>query len=124
MLTTSVPQQVQLRVTVRGFDPDTLFDQVDRKISRLLSKLSPGTPWGDRRKAVQELGSLRNPAALPYLLDTLSNDPFWMVRYAVIEALQMIGDPRSTNGLVQAAERDGFQAIRSYAAKVVKNFNS
>jgi HEAT repeat protein len=60
---------------------------------------------------------MRDPAALPALLDLLSNDSFWMVRCAAVEALQMIGDPQAVPGLLLAAERDGFQAVRSYAAR-------
>ena len=117
MFTTSVTQQMQFTVPVIIADQEVIIDKVDRKMSELLSKISNGNPWGDRKLAAQKLGSMRDPAALPALLDLLSNDSFWMVRCAAVEALQMIGDPQAVPGLLLAAERDRFQAVRSYAAR-------
>jgi hypothetical protein len=118
MITTSVTQQMQYTVPVVIADREVMVSQVDRKVSWLLSKLSPGNPWGERKLAAQQLGSMRNPAALHALMDVLSSDPFWMVRYAAVEALQMIGDPQAVPELLRVAERDGFQTVRSYAARV------
>ena len=62
---------------------------------------------------------MRNKEALPWLLSALSTDPFWMVRYAIIQALIMIGDPGAIPALREAVKKDGYQAVRSYAAKAV-----
>jgi len=43
--------------------------------------------------AAKRLGYLRDPGALPALLQALLTDPFWMVRTSIIQALEMIGDP-------------------------------
>jgi HEAT repeat protein len=62
---------------------------------------------------------MRNPEALPGLLDALPADPFWMVRCAIIQALEKIGDPMAIPTLQEVANSDGFQVVRSYAAKAV-----
>jgi HEAT repeat protein len=66
------------------------------------------------------LGCTRNPEALHGLLDALPDDPFWMVRCAIVQALEMIGDPAAIPALQEAAERDSFQVVRSHAAKAVE----
>ena len=91
----------------------------DRKVDILVADLSPDVSWGDRKIAAEKLGSLRSPEALPGLLNALPADPFWMVRCAIIQALAMIGDPRAIPTLREVAKNDGFQAVRSYAAKVI-----
>ena len=117
MITTSVSQQMQFTVPAAIAHREAKVCHAEGEISRLLSKLSPGNPWGERKLAARKLGSMRNPAALPALLNVLSSDPFWMVRCAAVEALQMIGDPQAVPGLLLTAECDGFQAVRSYAAR-------
>ena len=95
----------------------------DRKMARWLVDLSPETPWGDRKIAAQKLGCLRNSEALPGLLEALPGDPFWMVRCAIIQALEMIGDPGAIPTLREVAERDCFQVVRSHAAKAIQRLS-
>jgi hypothetical protein len=45
--------------------------------------------------AAQCLGQMRSTEALPGLLAALLTDPFWMLRCAIIQALEMIGDPEA-----------------------------
>ncbi|MEA3438823.1 MAG: HEAT repeat domain-containing protein [Chloroflexota bacterium] len=97
--------------------------QPDRKLYKLLADLSPDTPWGDRQIAAKKIGYMRSPEALPGLLDALPDDPFWMVRCAIIQALEMIGDPGAIPTLREAAKNDGFQVVRSYAAKAVERLS-
>ena len=97
--------------------------QTGPKLGKLLADLSPETPWGERQMAAKRLGRLRNPEALPGLLDALPADPFWMVRCAIIQALEMIGDPRAIPALREAANSDGFQAVRSHAAKAIERLS-
>ena len=97
--------------------------QPDIKLYRLLADLSPDTPWGDRKSAAEKLGHMRDPEALPGLLDALPADPFWMVRCAIIQALERIGDPRAIPTLREVAKSDGFQVVRSYAAKAIERLS-
>jgi HEAT repeat protein len=103
--------------------PLALVFQPDIKLYNLLAELSPDTPWGDRKIAAQKLGSMRNPEAVPGLLDALPVDPFWMVRCAIIQALEMIGDLRAIPTLREVAKSDGFQVVRSHAAKAVERLS-
>lgn len=95
----------------------------DHKLDNLLADLSPDRTWGDRQIAAQKLGSMRNPEALPGLLDALIADPFWMVRCTIIQALEKIGDAEAVPTLREIAMNDGFQTVRSYAAKAIKSLS-
>ncbi len=95
----------------------------DDELSTLITKLSPETSWGKRQEAARKLGYKKNPAAVPALLDALPADPYWMVRNAIIQALQQIGDPRAIPTLHQVAENDGMQVVRSYAAKAIERLS-
>ena len=97
--------------------------QPDHKLDKLLADLSPDTPWGDRQIAALKLGYMRSPEALPGLLDALPTDPFWIVRCAIIQALERIGDPGAIPTLREVAKRDGFQVVRSYAAKAIERLS-
>jgi HEAT repeat protein len=105
--------------TYKTLPPLALVIQPDIKLYNFLADLSPDTPWGDRQIAAKKLGNMRNPEALPGLLDALPADPFWMVRCAIIQALEKIGDPMAIPTLQEVANSDGFQVVRSYAAKAV-----
>jgi len=70
--------------------------------------------------AAKRLGYLRDPGALPALLQALLTDPFWMVRTSIIQALEMIGDPAAIPTLEEVACRDSFQVVRSYAKKAIE----
>jgi HEAT repeat protein len=100
--------------------PVAMEVQPDSELNELLIALSPDTPWGDRQIAANKIGYLRNPEALPWLLAALPVDPFWMVRCAIIQALEMIDDPGAIPALEEIATNDGFQVVRKYAAKVVE----
>jgi HEAT repeat protein len=92
----------------------------DHKLENLQSALSPSRSWGERKNAAQQLGYGRYDQAVPALLKALPNDPFWMVRCAIIQALEMIGDPAAIPVLDEVAGQDGFQVVRSHAAKAVE----
>jgi len=66
---------------------------------------------------------MRNPEATPGLLAALPTDPFWMVRCAIIQALEMIGDPGAIPTLREVAKSDCFQVVRSYAAKAIERLS-
>jgi len=97
--------------------------QINDKAKELLAQLSPGISWGDRQMAARELGYMRCSEAVPALLNALPNDAFWMVRCAIIQALERIGDPGVIPTLRNVAERDCFQVVRSYAAKAIERLS-
>ena len=92
----------------------------DPKLAKLQRDLNPAKPWGQRKIAARQLGYARTAQAVPALLKALPNDPFWMVRCAIIQALEMIGDPAAIPVLEEVALQDGFQVVRSHAAKAVE----
>ena len=79
--------------------PVAVERQPEGEIDRLLKELSPDTAWGDRQIAAQKLGSLGDPSALPGLLAALPNDPFWMVRTAMIQ-VRVVEDSTDTRHLL------------------------
>jgi HEAT repeat protein len=96
---------------------------VDPEVERLLASLSPDQPWGDRQLAAKELGYQKAEGALSGLLNALETDNFWMVRFSIIQALVMIGDPRAIPTLKAVASTDTYQSVRSYAAKAVERLS-
>jgi len=98
-------------------------DQPEPKIKTLLADLTPDTPWGQRQIAAKRLGHLRSTESVPGLLATLPVDPFWMVRCAIIQALEMIGDPGAIPILQEVAMNDDFQVVRSYATKAIERLS-
>jgi len=115
--------QVAYKLNTLTALPIAIEIQPDRKLHPLLSALSPDTPWGQRQTAARKLGYMRCTEALPALLDSLPIDSFWMVRCAIIQALEMIGDPKAIATLREVANNDGFQVVRSYAAKTVERLS-
>ena len=118
-------QHSQAAVTMNGFGffPAAVAIRPDGKMAKLLADLSPETPWGERQIAARKLGCLRSSEALPGLLEALPDDPFWMVRCAIIQALEMIGDPEAIPTLWEVASSDGFQVVRSYAVKAIERLS-
>lgn len=92
----------------------------NRKMNVLLAELSPTTSWGNRQIAAKKLGYMRDPDALPALLQALLTDPYWMVRTAIIQALIMIDDPAAIPTLEEVASTDNFQIVQSYAKKAIE----
>ena len=118
MLTTTYRNQIQIA------EQPLLFEiKTDLHVDRLVSQLYPDHPWGVRRDAAIKLGSMRSQAAVPYLLATLPFDPFWMVRYAIIQALQQIGDPAAIPTLEYVAEHDTYQVVRSFAERAIRRIS-
>lgn len=103
--------------------PVTSEVQPDNNVEQLLADLSPIVSWGDRQIAAKKLGYLGCPQAVPGLLEALPADPFWMVRCAIIQALELIGDADAIPALRDVAENDGFQVVRSYAARAVERLS-
>ena len=103
--------------------PITVQVSPNQTMEKWLEKLTPTTPWGDRQEAAKKLGSMRDPDALPGLLQALLSDPFWMVRTSIVQALEMIGDPAAIPTLEEVTRKDSFQVVRSYANKAIKRLS-
>ncbi len=125
MLAVNLDQRPQVVDKMNTFTtlPIAIEVQPDRKLDKLLADLSPETPWGDRQIAAKKLGYMRSPEAVPGLLEALPVDPFWMVRCAIIQALERIGDPVAIPTLQEVASNDGFHVVRSYAAKAIERLS-
>lgn len=89
------------------------------EVEGLLELLTVENTWGERKKVAWLLGSSRSVEAIPGLSVILLEDPFWMVRFAAVQALEMIGDPATIPALQVASESDSYQVIRSYALKAL-----
>ena len=126
MYQANITQELEVANKMKVFTsfPVAVEVQTDPKNSQLLAELSPENAWGDRKNATLEFGYTRSPEAPPGLLNALKVDPFWMVRCAIIQALEMISDAGAVPTLREASKNDGFQALRSYAAKAVEGFPS
>jgi HEAT repeat protein len=94
--------------------------QPDHESLQLLANLSAGVAWGNRQAAARKLGHIKCQEAVPALVEALPDDPFWMVRCDIIQALEKIGDPRAIPALRQVSKNDGFQVVRAYAAKAIE----
>lgn len=121
MLQVKVDNRPQENEEMNIFDLPSIVinDQPQGKIDELVAALSPHISWGERQVAAQKLGYLASPHALPGLLHALPSDPFWMVRCAIIQALERIGDSSAVSILREVASNDSFQVVRSYAAKAI-----
>ncbi|MGD8604853.1 MAG: HEAT repeat domain-containing protein [Anaerolineales bacterium] len=94
--------------------------RLERELEDLLVNLNPDTPWRERQIAAQKLGNLANPNALPAMLNFLRADPFWMVRCALIQAVEIIGDIGAVATLQEVAAADDFEIVRGYAAQAIE----
>ncbi len=110
-------------LTTFSTHPIAIEVQPDSEFDNLALDLLPDTPWYDRKAAATKLAYNRTPQALPALLAALPRDPFWMVRCAIIQALEMIDDPIAIPTLKEVAINDGFQAVRSYALKAIERLS-
>jgi len=116
-------QEVADKTTKFTALPLVVETQPKRELETLLANLTPNTSWGERQNAAKKLGYMRDAEALPGLLAALPIDPFWLVRCAIIQALEMIGDPGAIPTLQEVAKNDGFQVVRSYAAKAIERLS-
>ena len=97
--------------------------KADPVVAELLAELSPEKPWWDRKVAAHQLGSMRSEAALAGLLAALPTDPFWMVRCAIIQALESMGDPGAIDVLKDVAECDSFAIVKGYAEAAIERLS-
>jgi HEAT repeat protein len=125
MFQIEIDQRLEVAEQKNGFPslPLALGVQPDLKLYNLLTDLSPESPWGDRQRAARKMGDMRSTEAVSGLLAALQVDNFWMVRCAIIQALEKIGDPGAIPTLLEVAKSDSFQVVRSYAAKAIERLS-
>lgn len=94
--------------------PVVMVDEVALAAQRLKS-------WHEstRRDAAGVLGRLRDPRAIPPLLDRLRNDHATSVRVAAAEALGEIGDARAIQPLQKITIYDNKQEVRDTATMAI-----
>jgi len=98
---------------------DSQHEPVDRQLDLLISQLSLESNWGERQRAARKLGYMGRTEAVAPLLTALPTDPFWMVRSAIIQALEKIGDTRAIPTLRRVEQEDAFLTVRQNAAKAI-----
>lgn len=98
---------------------DSRHKSLDGQLDLLISQLSQESNWGERQRAARKLGYLGRSEAVSPLLTALPADPFWMVRCAIIQALEKIGDARAIPTLRRVEEEDAFLTVRQHAAKAI-----
>ena len=103
--------------------PLVAYLEADFLASQMLADLSPDVPWDARKSAAQRLGDCGGDVAVQGLLEHLPSDPFWMVRCAIIQALERIGDPQAIPTLNKVAKNDRFRIVQSYAAKAIQRLS-
>ncbi len=91
--------------------PTVVVDPVAEQVQRFQSYHSHS-----RRDAAAVLGRLRDPRAIPSLVDRLKHDNSTEVRVAAATALGEIGDPQSAIYLERVTIYDKKQAVRDAAA--------
>ena len=93
---------------------------IDEEVAHLLHILASNATWHERKVAAQKLADLGGEEARIGLLEALLNDPFWMVRCAIIQSLERIGEEGSVPVLQIAVESDPNEIVRQYAAVAVE----
>lgn len=103
---------------------DDYHGPADRQLDLLISRLSPESNWGERQRAARILGYMGRTEAVAPLLTALPADPFWMVRCAIIQALEKIGDARAVPTLRRVEKEDAFLTVRQHASKAVATLSN
>jgi len=76
-----------------------------------------------REAAIQSLGAIGDPEAVPYLIQGLDNKSF-AIKLSTIRALEQIGDIQAVPHLKRVAEKESDPYLKAMAASLVKNFPS
>ena len=71
----------------------------------------------------QENGQDAKPRCAIWVIRYSADDDFWMVRCAIIQALEMIETIRAIKVLEKVADQDSYQVVRSYAAKAIERLS-
>jgi HEAT repeat protein len=76
-----------------------------------------------REAAIQSLGAIGDPEAVPYLLQGLDDKSF-AIKLSTIRALEQIGDIQAVPHLKRVAEQESDPYLKAMAALLVKNASS
>jgi len=76
-----------------------------------------------REAAIQSLGAIGDPEAVPYLLQGLDNKSF-AIKLSTIRALEQIGDIQAVPHLERFVEKESDPHLKAIAASLVKNSSS
>jgi HEAT repeat protein len=76
-----------------------------------------------REAAIQSLGEIGDPEAVPYLLQGLDDTSF-AIKLSTIKALEKIGDIQAVPHLKRVAEKERDPYLKAMAASLVKNASS
>jgi HEAT repeat protein len=76
-----------------------------------------------REAAIQSLGEIGDPKAVPYLVQGLDNKSF-AIRLSTIRALEQIGDIQAIPYFKRVAEKESDPYLKAKASSLVKNFSS
>lgn len=107
-ITTTTTQVVQTQIRIA----DPVFDSLARQLRDILPDR--------RREAAFALGQLRNPRAVPLLLDRLRVDLNKNVRKACVVALSQIPDPAIPGYLERVAIYDPNAEVRQLASNLMR----
>jgi HEAT repeat protein len=75
-----------------------------------------------REAAIQSLGKIGDPAAVPHLIPGLSDERF-AIRYSALKALESIGDMEAIPFIQKIADTDHDAFLRDEAVKAIKNIS-
>ena len=75
-----------------------------------------------REVAIQSLGKIGDPAAVPHLIPALSDERF-AIKYSAIKALENIGDLEAIPFIKKIADTDHDTFLRAEAAKAIKKIS-
>ena len=75
-----------------------------------------------REVAIQSLGKIGDPAAVPHLIPALSDERF-AIKYSAIKAIENIGDPAAIPFIKKIADTDHDPFLRDEAAKAIKTIS-
>lgn len=76
-----------------------------------------------REAAIQSLGEIGDPEAVPHLIHGLDNESF-AIRLSTVRALEKIGDIQAIPYLKRVAEKERDPYLKAKATSLVKNFSS
>lgn len=94
--------------------------KTDDILTHLLTTLFTNPSWFERQVAAKKLGDMAGDEAAVGLIEALPNDPFWMVRCAIVQSLERIGNTDSVPALQAVADCDQNNIVRQYAAAAVQ----
>jgi HEAT repeat protein len=76
-----------------------------------------------REAAIQSLGEIGDPEAVPYLIQGLDDKSF-AIKLSTIKALEQIGDIQAVPHLKRVAEQERDPYLKAMAGKLIKNASS